>query len=318
MKVATFAIVGVGAKLISVAHHKTVPVWPLPSVAVMTDEVVLVSGSGDPEIEMEPGVGDDVVDIPAEVSNGILALPVVDDVTTPSEVPETISDGKVEVAGGTVGGTMMDVPEGDEENCQTVPPGSTTIVLLDGPRAMLVSVESEVVRFERDEITESEKVSETIVVLLSGSVSVDRSTVKGVATNDVLRVATEALSDPGTEAGGNEVTNNVEFLAVVISEAGGDVTDSLEIGEDVGAFEVSVVEKFEDTVPAELDMIKVGEVDVEVSPTTVVADTISVAPDDSEPEALETVGTEVWSAMEVEKTVSVPVGEFLIEGSGPD
>jgi hypothetical protein len=44
MRVATFTSVGVGVNLISVAHHTTVPIRPLPSVAVTMDDVVLVSG----------------------------------------------------------------------------------------------------------------------------------------------------------------------------------------------------------------------------------------------------------------------------------
>lgn len=52
MNVAMLGMVGVGLKLISVAHQNTVPVRPLPSVAVMIEEVVLASGSVGAKIEV--------------------------------------------------------------------------------------------------------------------------------------------------------------------------------------------------------------------------------------------------------------------------
>jgi hypothetical protein len=62
MKASMFAIVGVGLKPISVAHQSTVPVRPLPLVAVMI-EVVLVSGFVGEGEDNDPGLGTVVVSI---------------------------------------------------------------------------------------------------------------------------------------------------------------------------------------------------------------------------------------------------------------
>jgi hypothetical protein len=92
MRVATFAIVGVGVKLISVAHHTTVPIRPLPSVAVTMDDVVLVSGPVGVKVGRGGGVGEVVSEIPRELSDGTLTPALDDGTATVLEVPEVFTD----------------------------------------------------------------------------------------------------------------------------------------------------------------------------------------------------------------------------------
>ncbi len=92
MKVATSAMVGVSRKSIFVAHHSTVPVRPLPSVAVMTDEVMLVSGFVDADAEVELIVGEVLVDRLGVPWDSTLGPVVVDGAAPVLEMLELLSE----------------------------------------------------------------------------------------------------------------------------------------------------------------------------------------------------------------------------------
>jgi hypothetical protein len=78
--------------LILLAHHTTVPIRPLPSVAMTMDDVVLVSGPVGVKVGQGGGVGEVVSEIPRELSNGTLTPALDDGTATVLEVAEVFTD----------------------------------------------------------------------------------------------------------------------------------------------------------------------------------------------------------------------------------
>jgi hypothetical protein len=171
--------------------------------------------------------------------------------------------------GKAVGGAIAMVSESEAGPSHTVPPGKMifgTVVLLDGPRLITVSVGIGIVSPKKDVRTVREKVWEATEVRPSGPVTVELSTVMGATGGGALEGKIEDVSD--------FVPEGAEPLALPGREVAvkGPPVDTVDPGPaeiDGGKFAVrdSEMEELKNTVPPEVDDAEPDRLDAMVPGT---------------------------------------------------